>query len=260
MKMPLEATSQLTIIYQNVLGKLFPSNQRSQRLTLKLSNPKVLSYQISEDNSILSLRARSLGSTLCKLYSQENPMIFDIFLVTVESLISPVSPVFVHEGGTVIFSLFKRTGEKSAKWSSENPEIIEINPNTGIAKALYPGQTSIFYKETIEYSTKVFVGRINRIILENSPSKISNIPSSFLFKDEYRLVVRLFSDETEIEDILTEKGVINHNLKISCDSDYKDWVLTSQEFPLEGEKRKLVCALKFKRNYPQNFKVFLFLK
>lgn len=96
-----------------------------------------------------------MGSTLCKLFSNENSLIFDIFLVVVDSVISPVSPVHVHVGGRVNFMIFGEKGEGSERWVTEDKSVVEIEAGSGRAKGVGVGGTNVVYKETIEYSTKV---------------------------------------------------------------------------------------------------------
>ena len=98
--------------------------------------------------------------------------------------------------------------------------------------------------------------QINKIILENNLlTYLTNIPSSKLYKEEYRFIARLFSDDFEIENINGEHNSINHNLKLFCETDAPELILSSQETFVEGNKEKIVCVLRFKKKYPVDAKV-----
>lgn len=100
--------------------------------------------------------------------------------------------------------------------------------------------------------------QVNKIILENNLlTYLTNIPSSKLFKEEYRFVVRLFSDDFEIENINGERNSINHNIKLFCETDVPELVLSSYETVAEGNKEKIVCVLRFKKKYPADAKVLI---
>mgnify|MGYP006343141615 CR=1 FL=1 len=57
-------------------------------------------------------------------------------------LITPVSPVSVHVGGSVDFKILKSgVGE----WASDNPFLLQIDKRTGKSLALREGSTQISY-------------------------------------------------------------------------------------------------------------------
>jgi hypothetical protein len=61
-------------------------------------------------------------------------------------LITPVSPVSVHVGGSIDFKVLKGgLGE----WASDNPFILQIDKRTGRSLALREGSTQISYNHGI---------------------------------------------------------------------------------------------------------------
>jgi len=72
---------------------------------------------------------------------KDQPEIFDIFYVSVGTLIEPISPVYVHLGGTVKFTLNSEIKNgKSSKWFSSNTDLVHINSETGFARAFKTGK------------------------------------------------------------------------------------------------------------------------
>ncbi len=84
---------------------------------------------------------------------------------------------------------------------------------------------------------------------------LTNILNLKLYKDEYRFVVRLFSEDVEIDNIHGEKNFINHNLKLFCETDAPELILSSYEPIIEGNMEKISCVIRFKKKYPSDIKV-----
>ena len=70
---------------------------------IEIGNSLVLKATLK--NQLLQLRGKSLGVSMVKVYLADKPEVFDIFSVTVGSVITPASPVHVHVGGEVRFSV-----------------------------------------------------------------------------------------------------------------------------------------------------------
>lgn len=99
-----EGETTLQVRMQDFLGRSFPTRLDNVHLRVKVTNTKVLSATIS-DGSLLNLRAISAGTSICIVYLEANPHIYDIFFVNVGSIVNPSSPVFVHVGGIIQFSV-----------------------------------------------------------------------------------------------------------------------------------------------------------
>ena len=230
---------------------------RNIKIQVHLSNTKIIDLRLNEDNSILSIRGKMIGATLCTLSLETNPYVFDMFLIIVDSIITPASPVYVHEGGHVQFNVLHKNGNKE-KWFTNDNSIIELNQITGKAIALREGTAMVLYKETIQYTTKINVFRVNKWILDNkAPIVVTNIVSSKYYKEEYKILVRAFSDDYEIEEIFNEKGPINNNLKFFCETLQEDWIFVKHEIHLDSAEKKhqLFCVVVLKKTYPNDVKV-----
>lgn len=95
-------------------------------VSIDTSHPRVLQAILDFYNSTLSIRAIGLGESTLHLYLTGENYIFDIIKVHVTSVIEPMSPVFVHLGGTIQFkSGQEHAGIEKAVWSSEDSSIIE---------------------------------------------------------------------------------------------------------------------------------------
>jgi len=79
---------------------------------VQITNPMVMEAMISQTNSsILIIRSKSAGSSLCKVSLKKNPQIMDIFFVAIGTVISPENQVTIHVGGKVLFQLISRENE-----------------------------------------------------------------------------------------------------------------------------------------------------
>ena len=214
-------------------------------MAIYISNQKVIEAELREGNSILHLRAKSFGVSLCSVYLLDNPQVYDIFIVRVGSIITPTSPVLVHEGGLIQFNVNNNLRNVGNKWFSDDPSIITIHPVTGRAVAQKRGQTSITFSDTIQYSTKVNVFLIDRV--ETSRIKMTNLPNHPDYNEEYELPLTFYSGDKEISNLFTDNEAINNNLKLRCDTIHSEWIMVQQKMTLEGNKPKYTCTVRPKK-------------
>ena len=121
-----------------------------------VTNSKVVDAKIQDQGSGLVIRAKSIGSALCTVYLLENPSIFDTFYVSVGTIVVPSSPVHVHVGGSVYFSVSSSGSSKTdAVWSTEQKNILDIDSHSGKAVALREGKANVMLSNVIQYSTRV---------------------------------------------------------------------------------------------------------
>ena len=210
-----------------------------------ISNPKVIDAELREGNSILHLRAKAFGVSLCSVYLLDNPQVYDIFVVRVGSIITPTSPIFVHEGGLIQFSANGNLRNIGHKWFSEDTNIISIHPITGRAIAQKKGLTSIAFSDTIEYSTKVNIFLIDRV--ETTNIKMTNLQNHPDYHEEYELPLTFYSGDKEITNLFSENEAINNNLKLRCDTINSEWIMVQQKMTLEGNKAKYSCTIRPKK-------------
>ena len=126
-----------------------------------VTNSKVIEAKIQDQGTSLVIRAKSIGSALCTVYLIENPSIFDTFYVSVGTIVVPSSPVYVHVGGFIYFSVSSSGSSKADPvWRTEQKNVLEIDSYSGKAVALKEGKANVMLSSVIQYST-----RVNTIII-----------------------------------------------------------------------------------------------
>lgn len=229
-----------------------------------MTNPKAIDLKILNYEQILIVKAKSVGSSICFIYLEENPNVYDIFLINVGSIVTPSSPVYVHVGGVIYFTA-NRKQNNEYKWTSEDPQIVEIN-NQGKAIALKEGKTNILISDTIHHLTKINVYKASKILLNEarSPYKITNIPTNPNYREEYHFYFRVISDERELKFLnnigKTSTEQINNNLKFECES--KDELIqVKAEIAFDEIENQQIpkCIVIMKHDYGTHNVIFLFL-
>lgn len=179
----------------------------------------------------------------------------------VGTVVTPASPVYVHEGGNVNFAISSALAQVSGRshWTSDDSSVIEID-NRGRAKAHSKGETNIRFSDSVQYTTKVHVLKANRIELDGAISELSNIPSSAPTKGEYRIPLRVFSDNHQITSFSSKSQPIDNNLEIKCRALPLGWVEARTELVTDEYHRQVpTCVLTFEPSYP-SYKVFNFYR
>ncbi len=125
--MPLGADVVLKLVYQDKFGRSFAPGIEGIEASIDVSHPRVLRADLDYYNSTLTVRALELGSSNIHIFLTGKEYVFDLIRVHVTSVIEPVSPVFVHVGGTVQFrTSYNYSGASGQSvWGSEDPNIIE---------------------------------------------------------------------------------------------------------------------------------------
>lgn len=174
-------------------------------------------------------------------------MIFDSFIVMVGSALLPGSAIVVHVDGIVQFKVGPPGGHKR-RWSSDNTDIIEIDPYSGRGVAKAEGKTDIIYMGVGTSLIKVNVIKVDNIDKASEISTFTNIQTHPLYKQEYKVDFRVFAGETELKSFSNEGDVVNNNLQFKCESDYPEWVEVSGEIDDKIPR----CIVQLKQNYPSN--------
>ena len=199
------------------------------------------------------MRAKSEGVSLVSVYLLENPAIYDIFLVVVGTIITPSSPVNVHEGGHVHFTVTSNfVNDVRNKWNSDNPRVADIDPLSGRVVALREGKANIQFSDTIQYVSKVNVFKINKFLLEGPTPKISNYNSNLNYRSEYEIPFRVLSNDQEVKNLLTEGDPVNNNLVFECDVQPRGWVSVTPVIKSEEGRQIPVCVIRHILKYPEN--------
>lgn len=172
----------------------------------------------------------------------------------VGTVVTPASPVFIHEGGNINFAISSSLVQASGRshWSSDDTSVVDID-NRGRARAYKQGETNIRFSDSVQYTTKVHVVKANRIELDAPISELTNIPSKAPAKGEYRIPLRIFSDNNQITSFSAKNLPIDNNLEVKCRAIPHGWVEARTEIVTdERHKQVPVCVLTFEPSYPTN--------
>lgn len=187
------------------------------------------------------------------MYLADHPEVFDIFLVTVGTIISPSSPISVHVGGHVSFAVTSNhINALKTRWHSEDRSIVEIDSMTGRAVALKEGKTNILFSDTIQYTSRIGVYKVEKLISDGPLPTISNVVSYPHYKTEYDISFRVYSNDHEIKQLMSETAPINNNLEFVCTATPKGWVKVNSIIRREGDRQIPTCLISPELNYPQN--------
>jgi len=233
--------------------------------SLHITNPKIVDLKVLNFEQTLIVKAKSIGSSICFISLDENPNVFDVFVINVGSIVTPSSPVYVHVGGAVYFTASSVHSNNDYKWISEDPQIMDIT-NNGKASALKEGKTNIMISDTIHHLTRVIVYKATKIFLNEamSPSKITSIPNNPYYQDEYHFHFRVISDEREVKFFnnvgKASNEQINNNLKFDCEAKDNDLLQVKGEIIYsETEKQQVpICHIVMKQ-YGSNYYVIFCL-
>jgi hypothetical protein len=103
--LPLGSNFKLPIHFQNEHANRFASDVEGINIRYSLSHPRVLQVHIDAMTQILTIDAVGSGDCAIYLYLESNPQIFDVIRVKVSSIVRPLSPVYLHIGGEVVFKV-----------------------------------------------------------------------------------------------------------------------------------------------------------
>jgi len=249
--MPLGSSSVLKVRYQDSLGRNFVSDFEGTSLVALTSNPRVAKVNLNYYGSELTINAVSTGEAMISIYIEDRPLLKDAFRVTVTSIMKPQSPVLVHYGGQIKFSTtadLHTDPTNTKKWSSEDPNIVDVDGSTGVAIGRGEGVTNIHLKDTIRLSSTVTVSKIKTIQLDSfsSPRTITNYVKNESYQAAYRLSFRLFIDDMseEITPHSTDDlSIIDHRIRFECKSLDPEWALATSE-QSESGVNSAVCIVR----------------
>jgi len=255
---PLGADVTLKVVYQDKFGRSFADPTEGIDAMIDLSHPRVVRADLDYYNSTLTVRALSLGSSNIHIFFPGREDIFDLVRVHVTSVIEPVSPVFVHVGGTVQFrTSFNYSSLGRPVWGSEDPTILEVNPVTGLGKARNEGATNVHINDTIHLTTSVTCGRVKYISMDLStaPKMITNIDSHKSFKSYYKIQFRIHPDDPNIDITpgVSDSPLVNHNVQFDCKSLSPDWIIAKTEDDVsKGQMKGAACYIYTKPSAPSD--------
>ena len=125
---------------------------------------------------------------------------------------------------------------KNAEWISDNPKVMKID-KYGIGTAISEGDANIILKEKnsqkIITSTLILVRKIYKVSFDKAklPKSFSDIKKNgveFINKYEVSPILYTSDDEVFTRDETDKLSIINHKIKVECDSDFPYYVKADQ--------------------------------
>ena len=209
MNVPIGHSSKISvpIKFQNEHAHLFANKIEGIEVDFQLSHPQVISAELDEFNSTITLRPQSAGECNVKVYLRNDPKVFDIFRVNVATIVQPSAIAHVHIGAQVNFTIEANKFESfdDLIWSSSNSNIFKMDSinGTGVAQAV--GTADIMLSGKIV--STVQVSKIDSArVLEDSSDLVFNVNER---KNQLKVKLRL--DPYDIRPIysIAGKSLIN---------------------------------------------------
>ena len=230
----------LKIIIQHYYGLLFADKFERLPLRVVVSHPNIANAELIEFNSKLRLKAQNIGETNIILFHPETRKIYDVFKLNVVQQTALLNKIIVSIGGTINF-LGKDINKKNelmknAEWISDNHKVMKVD-KYGIGTAVNEGEANIILKEKnsqkIITSTRILVRKISRVTFDKNklPKSFSDIKKNgveFINKYEIPPILYTSDDEVFTSDETDKLSIINHKIKVNCDSDFPYYVKADQ--------------------------------
>lgn len=148
--LPLGSNFKMPIHFQNEHANRFASDVEGINIRYSLSHPRVLHVHIDEMTQVMTIDAHGSGDCAIFLYLENNPNIFDVIRVKVSSIVRPLSPVYLHVGGEVVFKVTNPddsnsidSGSSNLSWKSNSPKVLSIGEGSGRAQGLGEGRADV---------------------------------------------------------------------------------------------------------------------
>lgn len=264
----------LKLTLQDEFGRVFPSPLFGYDFTAIATHGSIVSLEVDQETQSLIIRGLNKGETLVYVHLAQNPNIFDVFKVRVGSLVTPVSPVKVHVGGTVKFKIggeVKRS--KNRVWNNLDKNVLKVDSYSGESQALEEGTDTVVYDDGVHIESVVEVIKVDRIAIEHHyGARLSNIPqtgeswrqkeveTSFLGDEniassviQHSIRLSFYHGSQQIMRLLNqETDEIQNKLKVDCKVSEPNWfeskLLVSTD-PTTGSE-DVRCILRPKSVYP----------
>lgn len=249
--MALGSELEFKIVYQDLMARSFPDGfEYGIDIGLEVSNSRVVQAVLENRNTTLKIRSQYVGDTLVKVFLNNNPLVKDLILVSVSSVMKPVAPVYLNLGGEVQFQTTHSTpAGVSGLWTAENPNIVSVDSD-GNVKSLQEGETFVHYKEkNMDLKSLVVVNKIKGIELASgAPSHITNYEKHSSYQDSYRVPLKLYLDIEKTRELLNprdeDKKLIKQNIHMRCTTpSHADWVIVESEMDRGIKSDTYACII-----------------
>ena len=230
LNLPMGSETSLKITFQEENARSFADNIVGVDLFVENSHPHIVKATLDYYNSTLSLNALGIGEANIKVHTRDG--IFDVINVKVLSSIIPHSPVQLHVGGTVKFVFSEKESHASTKWTTDDNSILKIDPIYGNAEGLKEGSAKAIYQGNVNLVSFVDVKKVDRIELDpkTKPEYFTNAKNNKNYQDETNIFLNVFLEDglSEVYPEISFNGenLIKHNIKITCETEDTDFVLT----------------------------------
>jgi nuclear pore complex protein Nup210 len=256
MNVPLGAEYFFNVTYQDMMAHSFASDLHfGINTALEVSDSRVVHAVLEKSNSTLHLRTQYVGSTLVKVYLIDRPEVYDLFQVTVSSVMKPMSPLHLNLGGEATFQTthIVPAGERG-HWAVDNPHILSIN-NQGMVKGISEGDAQVIYTEKgMELKSSVSVSRVQLIeVSPEGPSEVSNYEQHSSFRTVYKLPLLMYFDKQRNRPVPRlsdeDRTLVRQNIKVTCSSPaHSKWFHVESEQALAqrtglGNQESMGCVL-----------------
>lgn len=233
------------ITYQDSIARSFPKGfEYGIDVGVEVSNSRVLQASLENRNNTLRIYSQYVGDTIVKVFLHKNPKVKDVLKISVNSVMKPVSPVFLHLGGEVQFETTHSTpAGVVGVWNTENPTILSVN-DKGSAKSLQEGDTYVHYREkSMDLKSLVSVNRVKAVELgHDAPRLITNYEKHPNFRDKYKVPIRLFADLEKLKEFRVlsddQKKNIKQNIHVRCSTpSHAEFVFVESEIDRSEKER-----------------------
>lgn len=163
-----------------------------------------------------------------------DPSVYDSFPVTIGSIVQPESPINVHVGGVIKFTVGHESdnNENNERWFSDDERALKIDKITGYASALMVGKPNIFLKDMVNFKSTVNIFRVNKASLSvDAPKVLTNIEGHLAYRREYKIPIKFFYNDKELTSFKSNSNNINNSLDLICEvrGDVNDLLDVSSE-------------------------------
>lgn len=193
---------QLDIKYADELGYIFNEAHGVVPVKIETNYPDVVSVLMPRDfngtydtHERFVLQARSHGTALVRLHTNNVPNKVDFIMVSVGAQIYP-RDVILHSGQHLNFTVIGDSMDLRGHghWLSSNGKIVHINRVTGEAQARSEGVAEVIFKgSNFKLQTTITVLKVNQIVVDAPAETLTNAAG---LPDGYMFSVR-FSDSIE---------------------------------------------------------------
>ncbi|MBE5962601.1 MAG: hypothetical protein E7256_14695 [Lachnospiraceae bacterium] len=212
---PYPAKNSITVYVGNSSNIVMRNVKTSDKVTYTGSNNKIV--KVSKDGCVTGIK---LGDATIKIKVVRNGKTYQSTVnVTVKNPYLSIkhNSAARKVGDTFTFTV-KNAGLSNikVKWTSSDPSVVKIDPNTGEMKALKPGNAVITAKDTI--SGKKSIKKVEVTYTDKQLKKLGFVVEEYYYSGEYHVVLCEYTGKSKTVEIpygieeIEEEAFINSNI------------------------------------------------